>query len=120
MPSLYSREKKSLQVEEMPRWRRILHRATLTGPDYPSRRIAKQVTFFALLELSAVLAALGLILLLLASTLVGAFKAEKLAARVSQRLAQQGDLAELRRGQPRGTRQQMRPLGRVPAPGTQQ
>ena len=36
----------------------MLHRITLTGPDYPSRRIAKQVTFFALLELSAVFGAL--------------------------------------------------------------
>jgi len=44
--------------------------------------------------LSAVLAALGLVMLLLAATLLGAFKAEKLAARVSQRLAQQGDLAD--------------------------
>jgi penicillin-binding protein 1A len=38
----------------MPRWRRILRRATLSGPDYPSRRIARRVTFFALLGLSAV------------------------------------------------------------------
>jgi penicillin-binding protein 1A len=58
VPSLYSREKKLLEVDERPRWKRILHRATLTGPDYPSRRIAKQVTFFVLLELSAVFGAL--------------------------------------------------------------
>ncbi len=58
MPSLYSRETKSPELDETPRWRRILRRATLTGPDYPSRRIAKQVTFFALLELSAVFGAL--------------------------------------------------------------
>src|SRR5258708_16442538 len=58
VPSLYSREKKSPELDETPRWRRILRRATLTGPDYPSRRIAKQVTFFALLELSAVFGAL--------------------------------------------------------------
>ena len=58
MPSLYSREKKLPEVDETPQWRRILRRATLTGPDYPSRRIAKQVTFFALLELSAVFGAL--------------------------------------------------------------
>jgi penicillin-binding protein 1A len=58
VPSLYSREKKLPEVDETPRWRRILRRATLTGPDYPSRRIAKQVTFFALLELSAVFGAL--------------------------------------------------------------
>jgi penicillin-binding protein 1A len=58
VPSLYSREKKSPELDERPRWRRILRRATLTGPDYPSRRIARQVTFFALLELSAVFGAL--------------------------------------------------------------
>ena len=47
----------------MPRWRRILRRATLNGPDYPSRRIARRVTFFALLGLSAVFGALcGLML----------------------------------------------------------
>src|SRR5277367_3328703 len=47
----------------MPRWRRILRRATLSGPDYPSRRIARRVTFFALLGLSAVFGALcGLML----------------------------------------------------------
>jgi penicillin-binding protein 1A len=58
VPSLYSREKKLPEVDETPQWRRILRRVTLTGPDYPSRRIAKQVTFFALLELSAVFGAL--------------------------------------------------------------
>ena len=58
MPSLYSRETKLPELDQTPRWRRILRRATLTGPDYPSRRIAKQVTFFALLELSAVFGAL--------------------------------------------------------------
>src|SRR5271154_1270057 len=54
MQSLYTREDRSSEVKKMPRWRRVLHRITLTGPEYPSRRIAKQVTFFALLELSAV------------------------------------------------------------------
>jgi penicillin-binding protein 1A len=58
VPSLSSREKRSPEVDETPRWKRILRRATLTGPDYPSRRIAKQVTFFVLLELSAVFGAL--------------------------------------------------------------
>ena len=58
MQSLYTREDKSAETEKMPRWRRVLHRITLTGPEYPSRRIAKQVTFFALLELSAVFGAL--------------------------------------------------------------
>src|SRR5271154_2969916 len=58
MQSLYTREDRSSEVKKMPRWRRVLHRITLTGPEYPSRRIAKQVTFFALLELSAVFGAL--------------------------------------------------------------
>jgi len=50
-------------VEEIPLWRRILRRATLSGPDYPSRRIARRVTFFALLGLSAVFGSLcGLML----------------------------------------------------------
>lgn len=63
MQSLYSREDRSLEPEE-PRWKRILRRATLTGPDYPSRRIARRVTFFALLGLSAVFGALcGLMLI---------------------------------------------------------
>ena len=58
MLSLYTREDRPSEAKKMPRWRRVLHRITLTGPDYPSRRIAKQVTFFALLELSAVFGAL--------------------------------------------------------------
>ena len=58
MLSLYTREDRSSEAKKMPRWRRVLRRITLTGPDYPSRRIAKQVTFFALLELSAVFGAL--------------------------------------------------------------
>ncbi len=61
--SLFSREDRSTEVEEMPRWRRILRRVTLSGPDYPSRRIARRVTFFALLGLSAVFGAMcGLML----------------------------------------------------------
>ncbi|NYF53195.1 penicillin-binding protein 1A [Tunturiibacter gelidoferens] len=47
----------------MPDWQRALRRATLNGPDYPSRRIARRVTFYALLGLSAVFGALcGLML----------------------------------------------------------
>jgi penicillin-binding protein 1A len=61
--SLYSRENRSVEVEEIPRWRRILRRITLNGPDYPSRRIARRVAFFSLLGLSAVFGALcGLML----------------------------------------------------------
>jgi penicillin-binding protein 1A len=56
--SLFSREDRSPEVEEIPRWRRILRRATLNGPDYPSRRIARRVTFFALLGLSVVFGSL--------------------------------------------------------------
>ncbi len=39
---------------QQPQWKLALRRATLTGPDYPSRRMARRVTFFALLGLSAV------------------------------------------------------------------
>jgi penicillin-binding protein 1A len=56
--SLFSREDRSPEVEEIPRWRRILRRATLNGPDYPNRRIARRVTFFALLGLSVVFGSL--------------------------------------------------------------
>ena len=63
MPSLFSRETKSPEVEDEPRWKQILRRATLSGPDYPSRRIARRVTFSGLLGLSAVFGAMcGLML----------------------------------------------------------
>jgi penicillin-binding protein 1A len=42
----------------MPLWRRILLRATLLGPAYRSRRIARRITFFTLLGLSAVFGSL--------------------------------------------------------------
>src|SRR5580704_11461548 len=58
MQSLYTREDKSAETEKMPQWRHIFRRATLNGPDYPSRRIARRVTFFVLLGLSAVFGAL--------------------------------------------------------------
>jgi penicillin-binding protein 1A len=61
--SIFSRETKSPEVEEEPRWRQILRRVTLNGPDYPSRRIARRAAFFALLGLSAVFGAMcGLML----------------------------------------------------------
>jgi penicillin-binding protein 1A len=61
--SLFSRETKPSELDDEPRWRRILRRAVLNGPDYPSRRIARRVTFFALLGLSAVFGAMcGLML----------------------------------------------------------
>jgi penicillin-binding protein 1A len=56
--SLYSRETRVAEAEEIPRWKRILRRATLSGPDFPSRRIARRVTFFVLLGLSAVFGSL--------------------------------------------------------------
>ena len=63
MQSLYSRETRVAEAEEIPRWKRILRRATLSGPDFPSRRIARRVTFFVLLGLSAVFGSLcGLML----------------------------------------------------------
>ena len=58
MQSLYSRETRVAEAEEIPRWKRILRRATLSGPDFPSRRIARRVTFFVLLGLSAVFGSL--------------------------------------------------------------
>jgi penicillin-binding protein 1A len=63
VPSLFSRETKPPEVEDAPSWKRILRRATLSGPDYPSRRIARRVTFSGLLGLSAVFGAMcGLML----------------------------------------------------------
>lgn len=63
MPSLFHRETGSLELETEPRWRRIFRLLTLNGPDYPSRRIARRFTFFALLGLSAVFGAMcGLML----------------------------------------------------------
>jgi penicillin-binding protein 1A len=63
VPSLFSRETRSSELEEVPRWKRILRRATLTGPDYPTRRIARRVTFSFLLGVSAVFGAMcGLML----------------------------------------------------------
>jgi penicillin-binding protein 1A len=63
VPSLFSRETKSPELEDEPRWKQLLRRATLSGPDYPSRRIARRVTFSGLLGLSAVFGAMcGLML----------------------------------------------------------
>src|ERR1700733_12597120 len=55
---LHSREPKTPAPEEVPDWKRILRRATLSGPDFPSRRIARRVAFYVLLGLSAVFGAL--------------------------------------------------------------
>lgn len=53
MQSLHSREDRTSRPRE-PQWKQALRRATLTGPDYPSRRIARRATFFILLGVSAV------------------------------------------------------------------
>src|SRR5665213_1875602 len=38
------------EVETEPTWQRVIRRASLNGPDYPSRRIARRMAFFALLD----------------------------------------------------------------------
>src|SRR3984957_346639 len=55
---LHSRDPKTPAPEEVPDWQRALRRATLNGPDYPSRRIARRGAFYVLLGLSAVFGAL--------------------------------------------------------------
>ena len=63
MPSLFNREDTSPEVEDEALWKRILRRATLSGPDYPTRRIARRITFSGLLGLSAIFGAMcGLML----------------------------------------------------------
>lgn len=62
MLSSYTREDRSTKVKTEPRWRQAVRRL-VNGPDYPSRRIARRITFFVLLGLSAVFGALcGLVL----------------------------------------------------------
>jgi penicillin-binding protein 1A len=55
---LFHSETETPEVEVEPQWRQVVRRATLNGPDYPSRRIARRVTFFILLGLSAVFGAM--------------------------------------------------------------
>lgn len=63
MQSLFSREGKASRFESEPLWRRVLGRATLTGPDYRTRGLAARATFITLLGLSAIFGALcGLML----------------------------------------------------------
>jgi penicillin-binding protein 1A len=57
MQSLYTREDRRSDVEAIPWWKRLLGRL-VNGPEYPSRRIARRVTFYSLLGLSAVFGAL--------------------------------------------------------------
>lgn len=62
MFSEYTRQERSQEVETEPRWRQLVRRL-VNGPDYPSRRTARRITFFILLGLSAVFGALcGLVL----------------------------------------------------------
>lgn len=53
MQSLYTRDKRAARPPE-PQWKLVLRRLTLTGPDYPSRRMARRATFLLLLSLSAI------------------------------------------------------------------
>ncbi|WP_084080072.1 penicillin-binding protein 1A [Edaphobacter aggregans] len=53
MQSLFKREEEATPVETEPRWQRIARRV-VEGPEYRSRRIARRVTFYILLGLSAV------------------------------------------------------------------
>ena len=60
--SLYTDEKQASQeLVETPRerWLRRFHRATLSGPDYPSRIAAVKATFLILLGLSALFGAMA-------------------------------------------------------------
>ena len=62
--SSLSRGPRPPEVETEPAWQRLLRRVTLNGPDYPSRRIARRMTFFVLLGASAVFGAMcGLMLI---------------------------------------------------------
>ncbi len=52
-----------IDQEQRPRWRLFFERATLSGPDYPTRRLAARATFLFLLAASAVFGSLcGLML----------------------------------------------------------
>ena len=62
--TLFSRGPRPPEIETEPAWQRVLRRATLNGPDYPSRRIARRMAFFALLAASAAFGAMcGLMLI---------------------------------------------------------
>lgn len=58
MGTLFSRDEAGEGVGAEPRWRRLWLRATLSGPDYPSRRMARRATFGLLLGVSAVFGAM--------------------------------------------------------------
>jgi penicillin-binding protein 1A len=60
--SLFKRDEEATKVETEPQLQRIVRRV-IEGPEYPSRRIARRVTFYVLLGLSAVFGAMcGLML----------------------------------------------------------
>lgn len=62
MPSLFRREEETTGVVAEPVWRQLIRRLT-NGPEYPSRKRARLVTFYVLLGLSAVFGAMcGLML----------------------------------------------------------
>ena len=62
MQSLFRRDEATTTVEREPAWQRTVRRL-IEGPEYKSRRIARRVTFYILLGLSAVFGALcGLML----------------------------------------------------------
>ena len=62
MQSLFRRDETATTVEREPAWQRTVRRL-IDGPEYKSRRIARRVTFYILLGLSAVFGALcGLML----------------------------------------------------------
>ena len=57
MQTLFKHNDKLTEIESEPLWRRALRRLVL-GPEYSSRRLARKVTFFVLLELSALFGAM--------------------------------------------------------------
>jgi penicillin-binding protein 1A len=57
VPTLFNHDDRLTELDAEPLWRRIVHRV-VHGPEYPSRRIARKVTFFTLLGLSAVFGAM--------------------------------------------------------------
>ncbi len=58
MLSLFNQDAEPEVEVGVPRWRQVLQRITLSGPDYPTRRMAVRATFAGLLGLSAVFGAL--------------------------------------------------------------
>ena len=57
MPTLFNHDDRLTELDDEPLWRRAIRRV-VNGPEYPSRRIARKVTFLTLLGLSAVFGAM--------------------------------------------------------------